>query len=383
MSLNNEVILANRKDDEIDLLELFGLLWRKKWWVLLSGLIGAVLAGVYTFTAKEEWTSKTEIIPPNASNLGDYLTLRKEYARIVGEPLDAGTLSATLYGNFDLFLHSLDDREEFLKSSPYFQSQLEGKTEEQKHHFIYNFARKNINIVKPDPKKEPDTIGRKISLTAENPALAQSLLKDYLNVLSTKAFRTDISAFQIAVNEKIKDLTFEYEVIGHNQVVYKNIQLRNLDKAYLTAQKAGIKEYSRAISLGDNTAAIAANVLASDAKIPLSDSQLSDSSYLFMLGERYLKAQIDTLSNKSIIYPARYYEIERQLDALKPISDKLNSSKAMVVSINYLSSPDYPFNRDKPKRLIILLVGLFMGVLISIITILILSMLRKLNYKLK
>lgn len=383
MSLNNEVILANRKDDEIDLLELFGLLWRKKWWVLLSGLIGALLAGIYAFTAKEEWTSKTEIIPPNASNLGDYLILRKEYARIVGESLDSGALSATLHGNFDLFLYSLDDREEFLKSSPYFQSQLEGKTEEQKHHFIYNFARKNINIVKPDPKKEPDTIGRKISLTAENPALAQSLLKDYLNVLSTKAFRTDISAFQIAVNEKIKDLTFEYEVIGHNQVVYKNIQLRNLDKAYLTAQKAEIKEYSRAISLGDNTAAIAANVLASDAKIPLSDSQLSDSSYLFMLGERYLKAQIDTLSNKSIIYPARYYEIERQLDALKPISDKLNSSKAMVVSINYLSSPDYPFNRDKPKRLIILLVGLFMGVLISIITILILSMLRKLNYKLK
>ena len=99
----------------------------------------------------------------------------------------------------------------------------------------------------------------------------------------------------------------------------KSVQLENLNKAYETAVKAGIKEDSKVFNQSD-TANIAAAL--SDTKIPLSDSKLADGSYLFMLGEKYLKAQIDVASEKGIVYPPRYYQIDYQLKQLEPLFEK-------------------------------------------------------------
>lgn len=66
-----------RSHDEIDLIELFRILWSKKWWIVISTIIFTILAGVYAFAAKEQWTSKAEVVEPQLVDLGDYLNLRK------------------------------------------------------------------------------------------------------------------------------------------------------------------------------------------------------------------------------------------------------------------------------------------------------------------
>ena len=106
----------------------------------------------------------------------------------------------------------------------------------------------------------------------------------------------------------------------------------------------------------------------SEAKIPLSDSKLSDSTYLFMLGEKYLKAQIDVLKNSSIIYPPRYYQVSSLLSELEPLLIKAKQVKANAFS--YQASPDYPVKRDWPKRLLLLVIGFILGFLISSIVVL-------------
>lgn len=53
---------AGKRDDEIDLVELIKVLWNKKIWILISAFIFTALAAVYAFTAKEQWTSKAEVI---------------------------------------------------------------------------------------------------------------------------------------------------------------------------------------------------------------------------------------------------------------------------------------------------------------------------------
>ena len=361
------------ESDEIDLVELVKTLWNKKWWIVLSTFICTTLAGIYAFTAKEQWTSKAEVIPPRISDLGSYLNLRKEYARILGVEFDISAFSNGLFDRFERLAYSLDEREKFLVNSQVYKNLSEGKDDVAKRRLLNELAREGFSVVKPDPKKEPDIIGRRFSFSAETPDSAQSTLKNFISSINQSAFDLDLKDFLLLANEKIADLKFERIQIQKNLVIQSNVQLNNLNKAYETAKKAEIKEYSKVLlsDTYDKSEVIVTN----DAKVSLSDSKLGDNSYLFMLGEKYLKAQIDVASEKGMVYPPRYYQLEEQLNILEPLLNKINSVK--VNSFSYLSSPDYPVIKEKPKTILILLVGLVIGFIFSSIMVLSIGFLRK------
>ena len=140
------------------------------------------------------------------------------------------------------------------------------------------------------------------------------------------------------------------------------MQLANLENALGIAKEAGLQDYAKSFSAANNSSAIQA-IAMSEAKIPLSDSKLSDGTYLFMLGEKYLKAQIDVLKQNTVIYPPRYYEVSTLLSQLEPLLVKVNDAKAKAFS--YQASPDYPIIRDKPKTIFILLVSSLIGLMLS------------------
>lgn len=361
----NELAKNPSQTDEIDLLELMKVLWDKKWWIVLSAFFCAAIAGIYAFTVKEQWTSKAEIIAPREDDLESYLALRKEYARILGGGLDTGAIAGQLYAEFDLLAYSLDERENFLKNSEMYKVLSEGKSDNEKRAILNQLARKNISIVKPDAKKDPDAIGKKFTVSAETAQMAQEMLRQYINYLSKLAFEKQKNAFITSFKDKLADLTFEYQQIQRDLSISKTVQLQNLNKAFETAEKAGVTEYSKVL---DNSNISIPGLAISEAKISLSDSKLSDDVYLFMLGTKYLHAQMDVINKNQIIYPPRFYQIEEQLKQLELLFDK--TAKLEARAFSYLSSPDYPVIKDKPKKGLILILGLMIGFLISIIFIL-------------
>ncbi|VEH65998.1 Polysaccharide antigen chain regulator [Rodentibacter pneumotropicus] len=112
----------------------------------------------------------------------------------------------------------------------------------------------------------------------------------------------------------------------------------------------------------------------SEVKLPLSDSKLSDGAYLFMLGEKYLKAQVEVLNQEAIVYPPRYYQVTAQLEELEPLLRKVKESK--VNAFSYHASPDYPVMKDKPKKALILVIGFIIGVILSTLIILFASVIQ-------
>ena len=89
------------ESDEIDLIELVKNLWKKKLWIILSAFVCTTIAAGYAFTAKEQWTSKSVVIPPKVSNLGDYLSFRSEYASILDiKDFSQDKLSEAVFNNF-------------------------------------------------------------------------------------------------------------------------------------------------------------------------------------------------------------------------------------------------------------------------------------------
>ncbi len=353
-----------QNNNEIDLIELIKALWNKKIWILLSAFLGSSIAGVYAFTAKEQWTSTAIIVAPRSTDLGTLLPVRAEYARIIGDgDFSAGKLSGSLYGQFKHLLLSNDLKRQFLEQSEWVKNYTKDMTEEQKRKYIEETVSKYLIVHEVDPKKkdltELDKIGLKVTFSAETPKDAQYVLTEYVSFVNKYILNQINQEFKLEFNLRLDALKFTKEQIEENLTEAKKVQVENLTNALDIAKKAGIKDFSR----GNNNISVPEYMLG-DARLNISDSKLADGTYLFMLGEKYLQAQLDIAKNNSVVYPTNYYSTDRELNKLTKLAPKLESVEN-VKAYYYLSSPDYPVVKDKPKKALILAIGFIIGLIIS------------------
>ena len=361
--------VSSQRNDEIDLIELFRVLWKKKVWIVLSAFVCTLIAGIYAFTAKEQWTSTAVVVEPRSTDLDTLLPARAEYARIIDDgDFSTGKLSDSLYGQFKHFLLSNDLKRQFLEQSEWVKNYTKEMTEEQKRKYIEETVSKYLIVHEVDPKKkdltELDKIGLKLTFSAETPKDAQSVLTEYVSFVNKYILNQINQEFKLGFNLRLDALKFTKEQIEENLTEAKKVQVENLTNALDIAKKAGIKDFSR----GNNNISVPEYMLG-DVRLNISDSKLADGTYLFMLGEKYLQAQLDIAKNNPVVYPTNYYSTERQLSKLTKLAPQLDSVEN-VKAYHYLSSPDYPVQRDWPKRLILLIVGFVFGVVLSSLIIL-------------
>ena len=276
-------------EQPIDLVSIIWILWRGKLTIILFSVIFSIAALIYAFTAKEKWTSTAEVIAPRIKELSSYLDARKEYSLISEEELNVGTLIDGLHAKFSRLLYSLDEREQFFLQSEEYKRLVKDGDDKTKRKILESLIVKDISILKPDAKKNPDMIGKRISFTAETADISQQVLREFIHYIDEKAFQIELNEFLIWLNQRIVSLEYEKSQIEGGLIIQKSVQIENLVKALDIAKAAGIKEYATLLS---NEGAAISNIVAGDAKITLSESKLSDGTYLFMLGEKYLKAHI-------------------------------------------------------------------------------------------
>lgn len=366
--------IHSNQNNEIDLIELIKVLWNKKLWILLCACFFTVIAGIYAFTAKEQWTSKSVVIPPKVANLGDYLSFRSEYASILDiKDFSQDKVSEVVFNDFKTALFSRSLKEAFFSQSKWFNTYSAKNTnsEEAKQKLLSNLIDKNLIVTIPDPKKDLNPIGVSVSFAAETPKEAQDVLLDYIKFVNQWVISENKKDFLENINLVISGLEIQKNKIERDTETVRQIQLENLTTALDIAKSAGIKDYSK--SLSGNVSV--PEVLLGDAKVPFSDSKLSDGSYLFMLGEKYLQAQVDTLKNAPLVYPLNYYNIEKQANLLNVLEKKVEKESA-VRGYYYLSEPDYPVNKDKPKKGLIIVIGFIIGLILSTFIILLSSLIQ-------
>lgn len=366
--VNNTNVTNN---DEVDLVELIKVLWAKKLWIVLSAFVCTLVAGIYAFTAKEQWTSTAIVVAPRATDLGTLLPARAEYARIIGDAdFSTGSLSNTLYSQFKHFLLSNDLKRQFLEQSEWVKNYTKEMTEEQKRSLVENAISKSLIVHEVDPKKkdltELDKIGLKLTFSAETPKDAQLVLEQYVEFVNQYLLNQTNQEFKLGFNLRLDALKFAKEQIEESLTETKTVQVENLTNALNIAKKAGITDFAK----GSNNAISLPEYMLGEGRLNISDSKLADGTYLFMLGEKYLQAQLDIAKNSPIVYPTNYYSTERQLDKLTKLAPQLESVQE-VKAYHYLSSPDYPVKRDWPKRLILIVVGGFGGSILASLYVLI------------
>ncbi len=353
-------------DDEIDLMELIINLWKKKNLILSITVFFAISSIVYALTAKEQWTSKAEVIAPQSSEFNDILLQRKKYSNITSEGI--GELNQALYDNFTKQLRSINTRIDFFKQSNIYKNITKDlKSEKAKMSVLSNLTEKQTVINWPNKKK--DINYPTISFYAEEPKLAQQTLKEFISFINKKTIQRFQENFWLKVENKIIDLDFNIKQIEEELTKRQQIRLENLQLALSMAKKAGIKEYSKNID-GNNFNKLRVG----QADIQLTDDQekLGNNTFLFLLGENYLQAQIDTLKNKPIVFPPKYHNMKLQLTQLNDLIDNKKDS-ITAQSFYYQSAPYLPLQRDKPRRALIVLMGTFVGSALGVLVALLMT----------
>ncbi|WP_248595868.1 Wzz/FepE/Etk N-terminal domain-containing protein, partial [Budvicia aquatica] len=166
-------------NDEIDLFELFFRLWDKKYLIMMVTLVTTLMAGIYAFTAKEQWTVKAYVSPPQIAQFDDYLTLRRAFARVSGINADPQTIANHLFNRFTEMVASPNEKLTYLSETAYVKQQTESMDPQAKRVWLTEMADKGLVTSPPDEKKTLPYF--MLSVSADNPQVALALLTDYIH----------------------------------------------------------------------------------------------------------------------------------------------------------------------------------------------------------
>lgn len=350
-------------NDEIDLVNLIRVLWKKKLWIVLSTIICIVAGGTYAYTAPEKWTSTTEIAVPETLEISEYVRLRQDYALATEQKFNINALRSELFNQTIKDIRSNDIKREFFKQLPWYQNEVKGKTELEKRTILSNLMTKQLVLLPVKPTKKDEAVltkdGRDITFSATTPIIAQDVLTQFIPYVSKKAFQLDVDNFLFSSENTLTTLNFQKEQIEKVQSLDYSSRKGMLNSALKTAKQAGIRDYPITTSDGFVQPVMSLG----STKIPLTNT------YLFMMGEKYIKAQLDTLISNGIIYPTQYYLLLNKIEQITPIIAKIKNLKAKP-SYSYVSSPSYPITRDAPKRSLILVIAALLGGMLGCIGVL-------------
>lgn len=320
-------------NDEIDLIELIKVLWDKKIWILISTFVFTAIAGVYAFTAKEQWTSSAEVIPPTATEVGRYANAKLRFAQIANEQnVTFDSISTNLYAQFERLTFSQNERRAFFIQSDEYKGLTADLDENTQRKVLSDLSTVKVAIVRPDPKKNQDMFGNRISFSSETPLSAQQTLSQFIAYVSKKAFDLDKANFQAQIVQKIESLATEKEEIEILLESKKDLKISSVDntQSQVTQRESSITRQPQSV-------------------------QLNTTTELLTYGDDYARLQLKLLDSR--------------LKQLNSLQEEVKSLEGQAFS--YQASPDYHVVKDKPKKAIIFGIGAILGVILGSLYILI------------
>lgn len=307
------------------------------------------------FTAKEEWTSKAQIIQPNAVQLGNFLEVQQWYSRFSSaDSLNVDKFLKNAYNTLIVMLSAADNKLDYLQNSDYFKQQsIKLDSEVAKQKMLVAMSTNNLKIKETEANKR-DSFD--VSFTAETASNAQKTLQDYIESTNNLVLSKLFEDLRLQINEHIRTLENEANNIRQQTEQDKKNQVMLLEQALVAAKDANIVEYT-----GEST--VAGNTII----------DFSNFSSMFLLGEKYLTAQLQSLESSPIIYPVSYYQTLTNISGLK----QLLEFKPKGLAFEYTLKPSQPLVKDKPRKSLILIVGALLGAMLGCGVVLVGSAIKK------
>ncbi|CFV22435.1 LPS O-antigen length regulator Wzz(fepE) [Yersinia pseudotuberculosis] len=351
---SNDVSSKNILDDshathqimikEIDLFELFGVIFSSKLKIILITFVFIIIGLGISYILPQKWTSTAIIALPGDEQVQvlDELITNLTVLDIKVD-VSANYLLSTFKQNFD----SQDLREQYLVNTNYFKRLMKNNPEDglDKRALIERIVNENISSVNPlKDKTEGENEYRyyKLSYSASTPTDARDLLQGSINYVNTivnaDVFRKIQRAVDLAKGIGTDKYSMELLKARNNQ----KVKIERLRYASSIADAAGVKKpvYSNGSAISD------------------------DPDFPITMGSDALNRKLEI--EKSVIDLA---SINTELLNRKLYLDKLNRLEipnVNIVPFKYLQQPTEPTKRDAPKRALIVILFALVGLMGSV-----------------
>jgi len=366
-------------NDEIDLFELFTILWQEKLKIISLTLVFILISLVYAFNATETWSVSATIDTPTSKQVKQYNFNRE----LVNEGIRTSNKNLKVRDNAQIIrvenkeseynelpdieaLHLLyvsearmtTNQVKFFKTQQLFKTVVakEQFNQVEQNNYAYEWVAEHISFTAENTNQVNfnDKIGTSISISAVNPEDALALNQAYLN------FINDI------MMERLRDLISTELSFSLQQLANFNEDVNSTDKIRLEkkiqdttiniqiAKKANIKNFvTQHISLESAPEYAKGYEILSAEKLVLIQ-QLAN----------YEKNAV-TNSNALLINKWRNFDKTMQLDNFN--------------FYRFTDEPKLPETRDKPKRALILILGTLIGLILGVVYVVIMSVVRNHN----
>lgn len=324
-------------DNELDIRGLFRTLWRGKFWIVGMALAFAIIALIYTFFARQEWSANAITDRPTVNMLGGYYSqqqfLRNLDIKANMLPVDQPSVMDEAYKEFIMQLSAYDTRRDFwLQTDYYKQRQVKNSKADAA---LLDEMVENIQFTAGDITRN---FNDSVKLIAETAADANNLLRQYV------AFASQRAASHL--NEELSGAW-----------AARTIQM----KAQVKRQEAVAKSiYDRKVKSVEQALKIARqqNITRSETEVPA--DELPDSE-MFMLGRPMLQAKLENLQAVGPAFDIDYDQNRAMLSTLN-VGPTLDPR---FQTYRYLRTPEEPVKRDSPRRAFLLIMWGAVGALIG------------------
>ncbi|MDX1722552.1 MAG: LPS O-antigen chain length determinant protein WzzB [Pseudomonas sp.] len=340
-------------DDEIDLVELFYGLWTQKWLIVLITLVFAAGAASYAFFSKPVYEVRAAVLPPSLSDIASFNLGRTGEDGL--KPFSVDDVYAVFTRNLqsekskrqffrDVYLPSLND------------AQHSGSQDGLYSAFGGRFSVKSLD------KNQPERYS--IVVEHNNPELASNWAKQYIDQVAERSLDEMLQNSERELAVQARNIEQQIKSERASAKARRNDRTRQLQEALTVAEAIGL----------DNPPVITGRVS--------NDSELSafmDGSLMYMRGAKALRAEIQVLLARTSDDP--FIPGLRNLEARYQSFAGVSVDPSNVAVFRQDGDVDVPDQPIKPKKPLIVALGVVLGGMLGVFVALIRLMLRKRSAK--
>ena len=341
---------SNIPSDEIDLVELFEQLWKQRLLIAVVTLMITVVAAGYAFLSAPVYEAKTSLLPPRLADIAGYNLGRAE------AELPVFTVKK-VYSMFTRNLRSESLRNSFFEQVYLPAQAVAGESVRAKDQFRDDFNKKLV-VGNPDIKNNPDRF--EVVVQSAVAIRAAEWANVYVERAASKTRQDMADTVATEISTRVKSIKSRIEVLRESARKLREDRIARLNEALVVADKVGVQALREKASRTP-----------SDVEL----KQFVDGNLMYMRGAKAIRAEIAVLQSRTNDDPfiEGVRDFENQLDFLSKVSVSPNNVAVFALD-NAAEAPDTPI---KPKKSLIVALGVVLGGMLGVFIALIRGALAK------
>ncbi len=341
----------NNQNNQVDLVELIQKMWIEKWLIIRITVAVTLTAAAYVFLTPSVYRAQTAVIPPSVGDIAGFNMARNilNSSNIVENSGPEGTASASykefttkdVYSIFTRNLQSDQSKRQFYRDV-YLPSLSEEEKKAPQDALYQDFLRQ-FYITAPATTQSDRFL---ISVEGGDPAQAADWVGRYIQDVGKRSLQEMLGNTQSEIQVQGHNLMQQIESIRYSAKVRREDRLMRLKEALKISQAIGLENPPMISGQMNNQL-----------------SAIMDGSLTYMRGAKALKAEIDALTQRASDDP--FVPELRRLQEQHALYASLRVQPERVAVYRLDGTIEIPDEPIKPKKLLIVILAVLLGLILG------------------